>query len=249
MKKSYGMMVLLALMIQICLISNQGLSSESADDSQPEILLSRVLPVVNEELTLSVKADADKPALLSITLEGKQVVQEKIRSVNGKLTKKWIPTETGFYDVTFDFGDKALGKVSMNVPVVWCELYFMSWPVLTPDKFKDYRYLSTFVIATEDDKEALQFWQDRGVKVVKYIYLRMGVMFPGPDPNKTEEEFIDERVARWSKELRKGYDGIWIDEFGEYPRPELMKLVWMADKMLRKTREAFPDKYIFFLHT
>ena len=64
MKKNYSMMVLLALMIQICLISNQGLSSESADDSQPEILLSRVLPVVNEELTLSVKADADKPALL-----------------------------------------------------------------------------------------------------------------------------------------------------------------------------------------
>ena len=220
---------------------------ETTDIKKPEIVLSNVIPVVKKEMEIKI-ANADsikEEAIFSITREGKDVVKEKISPVNGVIGKKWIPEETGFYVASFDFGKSTPGKLSLEFPVVYKEIYFVAWPPLTKDEGKKYRYLSSYIILSGSPgsghgDEEIPYWKSRGSKTLGYTYGMQRI-----DMGISEDEAIKKAVDNWSAPMKKGFDGILMDEFGEYPLPEGLKKVERAGKALIQLRKENPDMLIF----
>lgn len=222
--------------------------AEDMDISKPEITLSKTVPVVDNELEIKLETNSliKDDVIFSIIYEGKKILEEKINPANsGKFLKKWIPKETGFYTASFDFGNKGnISKVSLDFPVVWRELYFTIWPPLSKEESR-YRYLSSYVIlhgekGSGHGEEMIAFWKSRGAKTLNCTD-GMQVI----DMEISEEEAIKKAVAHWSTPMKKGFDGIFMDEFGEYPLPELLKKVDRAGKALMQLRKENPDMLIF----
>jgi len=76
----------------------------------------------------------------------------------------------------------------------------------------------------------------RGAKLVYFVRGSNSVP-PGP----VSEETINRLVKGWSGPLEKGYDGLFFDEFGEWPAPESIEKMKGLHKALVKLREKFPD--------
>lgn len=209
---------------------------ESMNMSKPEITLSNVVPVVNQELEIRLwnLASTEKEAAVVIAYEGKDILREEIKSVDGRFTKKWTPAETGFYTASFK---SKQGETTLEFPVVYKEIYFYIWPNITPSE-KNLKYLSSYIGCEEKD---IAYWKSRGSRTLAYIYQPGGRI----DMEKDEEEVINQLAAKWSAPIKQGYDGIFIDEFGGYPLPDSLRMVERTRKALIKLRKENPDMLIF----
>ena len=227
--------VLFCFMIATVLLSaNSNLIGGDASISKPEINLSSVIPVVNRELEIRLdNAPAGQEIYFSIAYEGKDVLKEKAKPDDGKIIRKWTPKETGFYTALFSFGTE---KVSLEFPVVYKEIYFVAWPPVEPSE-RDLRYLSSYVVCNEKD---IPYWKSRGSKTLDCTAGMSRI-----DMGISEEEAIKKAVDYWSAPIKKGFDGIFMDEFGEYPLPEGLKKVERAGKALIQLRKENPDMLIF----
>lgn len=246
----------------VSVLMNYGFVEAEAGMIKPEINLSTVIPVVNQELEIRLDGlpSDEKEVVFSLTGEGKEIIKEKIASVNGKIVKKWTPTKTGFYTARFEYGAKnASNKISFEFPVVWRELYFICWPPLDQHKEPDktLRYFSSYVICLDKKSDQylpyLAYWKSKGSKVLMYTG---GWLLPDGTSHdslwdteiykdKTENEAIDEKVKQWSAPMKNGFDGIFIDEFGSYPNPKDLRLVGLIARAFLKLRKENPDMLIF----
>jgi len=220
----------------VMLYTNLSLAGGVTSNATTEITLSSAIPVVNQELEIRLNAPPAgvTEASLSILHDGKSVTNETLKLADGKITKKWIPDQTGFYTAAFRFqaGSQEI-NARLDFPVVWRDLYFFCWHTNASSR----RCLSSLVCCKEED---IPYWKSRGSKTLAFI------SFGGAkiDMEHDEQEVVDRTVMKWSAPLRKGYDGIFIDEFGSYPLPEQLKMLERAGKVLIKLRKENPDMLI-----
>lgn len=212
---------------------------------KPEAFVAPTVPVVNKELEMRLY---DAPAGVKevpfvVTSEGKEVFRGKALPDEEKISAKWTPQETGFYTATFDLKGKG-GKVSWEFPVIWREHYFTIWGPPSAEEIPKLKYILSHTVVTggmEDPyfKEAIPMLKKRGAKLIYWVGGSQNVP-PGP----MSEEAINALAKGWSGPLKKGYDGIFIDEFGEWPAPESIEKLKGIHKALVKLREENPDAII-----
>jgi len=238
--------LVMAAMSTAALATTKSLMASESSATVPGITLSSRVPVVGKEIEFRLDAGdiAGHDAEFTITGGGANLLNVKVSACDGKFTAGWIPAETGFY--TASFASANLGKVSLEFPVVWRDMYFIAWPPLHRDDVSKYRYLSQYIIlhgrpGSGYGEEDMAAWKSAGSKVLSYVYLPRGKV----DMSRSEDEVVDELVAKWSAPLKKGFDGIFIDEFGMYPKAESLAVFDRAGKALVKLRQENPDMFIF----
>ena len=205
-----------------------------------EVIPHRVLPIVNQELSVRFEpqADAELPETASLTISfgGKTVLQEQIRFADSATLKhSFTPTETGYYEATVDFG-RGIDPVRKRIPVVWRDLYFLVWGPPEPPDRHEYGLLTTQMIHTGGNPEVIRYWKDHGSDVVAWI---------GAPRSDETGEIPDADMNRWCDRigelLEMGCDGVFIDEFGAYPNPYGLVRMRSISAMMKKARERFPD--------
>ena len=208
-----------------------------------EVFVVPVVPIVNRELEIRLfNAPAGKKISFSVSQDDKEVFQGKAAPADGKVAAKWTPKETGFYTVQVKLGDGR--TVSQEFPVVWTDLYFTTWGVLMPEEIPKVKYvLAHAIIAGKVDQyphlETIPMLRKRGAKLIHWTYGGQSVP-PGP----VTEETIDQLVTSWSAPIKNGYDGIFMDEFGEWPTPDGIEKLKGIHKALIKLRKENPDMII-----
>jgi len=235
------------LMMAGVLFAVSGLKPEAwAQDeaAQPEVFVAPVVPIVDRELEIRLfSAPAAQELTFSVSLEGKAVFEGRAAPADdGKVAATWTPTETGFYTVRFDLGDGR--AVSREFPVVWTDLYFLTWGVLWPDEIERVRYvLAHAVIAGKVDRhpmsESIPMLKKRGAKLIKWTGGARGL------PEETlDDETIERLVEEWSAPIRDGYDGIFMDEFGAWPTPGEIRRLASLHEAFAELRKQNPDMII-----
>ena len=212
--------------------------------AQPEVFVAPVVPMVGRELEIRLfNAPAAQELVFSVSLEGKAVYEGQAAAADdGKVAATWTPTETGFYTVRFDLGGGR--AVSREFPVVWTDLYFVTWGVLWPDEIERVRYvLSHAIVAGKVDRtpmsESIPMLKKRGAKLIKWTGGSRGL------PGETlDDETIERLVAGWSAPIRDGYDGIFMDEFGAWPTPGSIRRLASLHEAFLKLRKENPDAVI-----
>jgi hypothetical protein len=214
------------------------------DAAQPEVFVAPVVPIVDRELEIRLfNAPAGRELTFAVSLEGKAVFEgQAVPADDGRVAATWTPTETGFYTAKFDLGDGR--AVTREFPVVWTDLYFVTWGVLRPDEIERVRYvLSHAIVAGKTDRspmsESIPMLKNRGAKLIKWTGGSRGVP-KGP----LDDETIDRLVEGWSAPLRDGYDGIFMDEFGAWPTPGAIKQLAGLHRAFLKLRKENPDAVI-----
>ena len=237
--------------ISLCMLAfvSCGVGAEN-NNSKAEITLSRVIPVINEELAIRVinATPVESDVEFTLSFEGKTIHQGKFVVSDGIFETKWTPKQTGTYTVSVKLGKKNNIQLTREFPVVWRELYFLAWPPMSADEFDLYPYLSTFVIVTayhNNNDQAFNYLRQRGVRLLRNVSFRVNRSVIDPNAKVSKRDYIDSVIARWSKELKKGYDGLYIDEFGLYPGPDRAEMEGVVYEILSGLRSKFPNKYIF----
>jgi len=216
----------------------------------PEIQISKTIPVVGNEIELAVNfsehdTTAPAEAVVTLTHEGKELLREEVVVRSGRYALKWTPEELGFYTATFDFGSESgLGKISHEFPVVWRELYFTVWGVLWPEQIRQVKFLlSHAAISGETNKapfdETIPMLKARGSKLLR-VTSGTTAISDGP----VTDEQVDQLVEAWSRPMKNGFDGIMMDEMGEYPIPSRLAVVDGVNKALLKLRQQNSDTII-----
>ena len=220
-----------------------GLTSFARAAGKPEAFVVPVVPVVDRELEMRLfNAPAEKEVSFSVSQDGEVVFQGKAAPTDGKIAAKWIPRETGFYTVRFELGD---GRTfSREFPVVWTDLYFATWGVLMPDEIPKVKYvLAHAIIAGKVDQyphsETIPMLRKRGAKLIHWT---TGVQTVPSGP--VDEKTIDRLVAAWSAPIKEGYDGIFMDEFGEWATPDGIEKLKGIHRALVRLRRENPDMII-----
>ncbi len=209
-------------------------------ETEPVVTLSNLIPVVEREVEITLRnAGSVKGAVpLSITQEGNEVFQKKVAPAEGKIAVKWTPKQTGFYKASFSLGKR---KINRDFAVVWTDMYFITWGPLKDAAMAQCEYLPAYHIsgASNPDMKHVALLQSRGIKVIRYV---SGAQHISSGP--MSDETIDKWVAAWSAPMKQGFDGIFIDELGEYPTPELKQKLVGLHKTLVKLRKENPDMII-----
>ncbi len=223
--------------------ANGGQGKAAEPQSSVGVQLSTVIPVVHRDLVLRVdggKAFSDPgEAILTIKDdEGKTVYERQVRSSKpGQFKAIWKPLETGFYTATFSFGTEGkTKKLNRRFAVVWRDLYFVTWGMLQPHDFDKVNYLSSHIILGGKLEKYKSYWQNRGSKVIRCV--SGGQKMPH---GRIDDITIDRWVKIFSKPIEDGFDGIFIDEFGEYPSENLLEKVRSINRILREWRKKNPD--------
>lgn len=209
------------------------------------ITLSDRIPVAGKEITFTLRGgDPTGQAVdFCITGNGGQIYAAAVSSSGDRAVASWLPEETGFYRVTFQ--SSSLGMVSLEFPVVWRDMHFIAWPPPERSDADKYRYLPQYIVLTgrpgEGGVDDVPFWKENGCRTLSYVFLPRGKV----DMERAENEVIDELVAQWSAPLQQGFDGIFIDEFGMYPKAESRVIFNRAAKALVKLRQQQPEMVIF----
>ena len=241
------------------------LSVRPGSIEEPEITLSNCIPIRGEELEFRVvvrnsgrvKAGAVEAAFFISDRNGEKIAlagaQTRNRLAAGDteiLTTTWKPDKTGFYtfNVVIDPAKKVAGldrsecKAKLEFPVVAKELTFIQSP---PDrvvgKARKQRYTSAVVVCFQ---EQIPYWKNRGSKAVKFG-LGFHMEFFKNKIKKSRETVVDDAAAYWGKAADEGFDGIYIDEFGEYPSEEGLENVRLAAKALVKLHKQRPNLKIY----
>lgn len=210
-----------------------------------EIVTSRKVPVINNELTLRLKppknAQLPDTATLNISRAGQSILQRKLTlaNVDGR-SASFTPRETGFYKAVVDFGAGSNAeRIVQKFPVVWRDMYFLVWGPPAPEERLAHGPLTAQVVAPNRKPETIKYWLDHGSDVVAWI---------GAPKSQPSGEISDEQMADWieeiSEQVDRGCNGIFIDEFGGYPTEHGIRRMRSIGVMLQKARERFPDLLI-----
>jgi hypothetical protein len=210
-----------------------------------EIVISRTVPVINNELTLRLQlpknVQLQDTATLNISLAGQSILQRTLTLANADgRSASFTPRETGFYKAVIDFGAGSNAeRIVQEFPVVWRDMYFLVWGPPTPDERLAYGPLTAQVIAPNRKPETIKYWLDHGSDVVAWI---------GAPKSQPSGVISDEQMADWIKEISeqvdRGCNGIFIDEFGGYPTEYGINRMRSIGVMLQQARERFPDLLI-----
>jgi len=220
-----------------------GLTSFARAAGEPEAFVVPVVPIVDRELEIRLfNAPAENEISFSVSQDGQDVFQGTAVPADGKIAAQWTPPETGFYTVRFELGDGR--TVSREFPVVWTDLYFTTWGVLMPEEIPQVKYvLAHAIIAGNVDQyphsKTIPMLRKRGAKLIHWTTGAHTVP-TGP----VDEQTIDRLVAAWSAPIKEGYDGIFMDEFGEWPTPDGIEKLKGIHRALVRLRKENPDMII-----
>jgi hypothetical protein len=218
--------------------------SARASAGEVEAFVAPVVPVVDQPVELRLfDATVTEPEIpFSILQEGREVFRGTAAVSNGQATAEWTPQETGFYTARFESGGGR--SAEREFPVVWTDLYFTTWGVLWPEEIRRIKYVhSHAIIAGDKNKrpmsESIPMLRKRGAKLIHFTSGSHRVP-PGP----MDDETIARLVAGWSAPIKNGFDGIFMDELGEWPTPELIEKLKGTHRALVRLRAENPEMII-----
>ena len=238
-KRKMQFILLMALLfVNIKVLQAGDLYSISAGTiKDPDIVSSMRIPVVDKEITLSVRVRGkgkhpvdvrftiESPGLDKVTVWAKpSLVQDKDGSYTD-YEAVWKPSKTGFYDfkVVIDPYGKSGDSVTSNnsaailLPVTWRNIELIPWGpqpyckwvgTSVPVGMKGVGSKKNNAVLADD----IAYWKRRGTRTLGYIYCR-----PGSQMEKTAEQMIEYFVEKADAYAEMGCDGLIIDETGSYP--------------------------------
>lgn len=206
-----------------------------------ELLLSRVVPVVNRPLEIRLAPDAKLTgrATLRVAANDETLLTTPVELAHGKSpTWSFTPKATGYHTATIEF-DGGAEPITRRFPVVWRDLYFLVWPPPEPSERLAYGPLVAQVIDTDHKADVIRQWHDHGADVVPWV----GV--PASDASGAiSEKAIADWVEGVAEHVKRGCEGIFIDEFGAYPNPHGFERMRTICLMLKQLRARFPKLLI-----
>lgn len=200
------------------------------------ITLSAALPVVRQELTLTLTAPASAAGVTGRILaeDGAVAHQAAAEAQAHGLVIRWTPQRTGFYSLEFLEGERVLAR--HRFPVVWRDLYFFLWPQPTPEMAWQFPYLTSTVFTKPGDQAA---WNQLGRRAIATVYYR-GRDIASYLQRGDHEGAVQYLYERWVAPLEQGADGIFIDEFGSYPDDVGLQRIAVTGEVLARLRQAYP---------
>lgn len=260
-----------ALAPVLLFLCSGGLISEALADSrdlysispgtvdQPDIVWSKMIPVVNDEITISARVRGngehpvevqfvlEAPDLPEVTLPAELVAQKEGEKEYGEYQASWQPEHAEIYQLTVQVDPKEESrdrvrkndKATVILPVVWQELHVIPW-----GPTKHMRWITAvpqqFPRGRQDAILELPYWNRRGIKVLGYMYtVERNLM------KLSEEEMVEAIVDRAGQYSAAGCEGLIIDETGSYRTPEGLEFIRRFGIAYDRIREKYPALKVY----
>ncbi len=222
--------------------------------SEPDIVWSQRIPVVDEKITISarVRGPGEHPVDVRFMIEGADGAKvarwaQPVQTAQDNTSQyvdyeaDWKPQQTGFYTVTVEVdprGNSADSVTDNNtatvtIPVTWRELHILAW-----GPQKDCRWVGTANPAWDADDIA--YWHRRGTKALGFMSPLQGNLM-----KLSEEEMIENLVNGAAQHVEAGRDGLILDETGSYPNDEGFEYIRRFGKAFKIIREKYPDLRVY----
>ena len=193
---------------------------------------------IESKLIVPDKFDGCKKAVLTITSPDGKVEKHNVTLESGKAFFNWKAAGTGYYKMELS-GDGITAV--REVAAVWRKMYFYGWVVpKTPEEMAKVPVLGSCAIIVGGNAGLYEKYRQYGITPIAFVSFRV----PQIKLNIPEDKMVDKMVAKWSKGLEKGADGIWIDELGLYPNYSGLARNKIFCTALAKMRKLYPQAII-----
>lgn len=251
-------------LISEALADNRDLYSISPGSvDQPDIVWSKVIPVVNDKITISarVRGKGEHPVevqfilealdLPKITLPAELVPQKEGEKEYADYQASWQPEEAEIYQLTvqIDPAKKSRDRVTKNnkatvtLPVVWKKLHVIPW-----GPTKHMKWITgvpqEFPRGRQDAIPELPYWNRRGIKVLGFMSAREESYLEAEGEEEIEKyvKYIADIAGRYSA---AGCEGLIIDETGSYRTPEGLEFIRRFGLAYDRIREKYPHLQVY----
>ena len=193
---------------------------------------------IESKLIVPDKFEGSKKAVLTITAPCGKVEKHDVTLESGKAFFTWKAPATGYYKMELAGQDISAKR---DVAAVWRKMYFYGWVVpKTPQEMAQVPILGSCAIIVGGNAEVYEQYRQYGITPLAFVSFRAGQI----NLKVPEDKMVEKMIAKWSVGLKKGADGIWIDELGLYPNYSGLEKNRIFSVALQKMRKLYPNAII-----
>ena len=230
---------------------NDLLSITAGTIENPDIVWSKMIPVVGEEIALSARVrgrGAKEPVAVHFSLKAPDVPEVILEAKPSAeqdgadcmdYEAQWQPEETGWYTFTVDVdpenmaGDpfRANNVAQVTIPVTWTELHIFPW--YSPERC---RWVTAANVRHSDPEEGVAYWRRRGIRPLGYMRAIQSEL-----DHKSAEELTEYMLGGAKRFSDAGFDGYLVDELGSYPSEEGLAYIRRYTAAFAAVKKAYPN--------